>query len=56
MMFVEFSALFFNDYPGPFLRTFAVEAESTPLVRELRTVERRRAHRHRQVRCGYSAR
>ena len=35
MMFVEFSAFFFHDYPGQVLRTFAVEAEPTPLFREL---------------------
>jgi Xaa-Pro aminopeptidase len=35
MMFVEFSAFFFYDYPGQVLRTFAVEAEPTPLFREL---------------------
>ena len=38
MMFVEFSALFFYDYPGQVLRTFAVEAEPTPLFRELHAV------------------
>jgi len=35
MMFVEFSAFFFYDYPGQVLRTFAVEAEPTPLFRDL---------------------
>ncbi len=35
MMFVEFSAFFFHDYPGQVLRTFAVEAEPTPLFSEL---------------------
>jgi Xaa-Pro aminopeptidase len=35
MMFVEFSAFFFYDYPGQVLRTFAVEAEPTPLFHEL---------------------
>jgi Xaa-Pro aminopeptidase len=35
MMFVEFSAFFFYDYPGQVLRTFAVEAEPTSLFREL---------------------
>lgn len=35
MMFVEFSAFFFYDYPGQVLRTFAVEAEPTALFREL---------------------
>jgi Xaa-Pro aminopeptidase len=35
MIFVEFSAFFFYDYPGQVLRTFAVEAEPTPLFREL---------------------
>ena len=38
MMFVEFSAFFFYDYPGQVLRTFAVEAEPTPLFRELHAV------------------
>lgn len=35
MMFVEFSAFFFWDYPGQVLRTFAVGAEPTPLFRDL---------------------
>ncbi len=35
MMFVEFSAYFFHDYPGQVLRTFAVGAEPTPLFRDL---------------------
>ena len=35
MMFVEFSAFFFYDYPGQVLRTFAVEAEPTSLFRDL---------------------
>jgi Xaa-Pro aminopeptidase len=35
MMFVEFSAFFFYDYPGQVLRTFAVEAEPSPLFRDL---------------------
>ncbi len=35
MMFVEFSAFFFCDYPGQVLRTFAVGAEPTPLFRDL---------------------
>jgi Xaa-Pro aminopeptidase len=35
MLFVEFSAFFFHDYPGQVLRTFAVEAEPTPLFRDL---------------------
>jgi Xaa-Pro aminopeptidase len=35
MLFVELSAFFFYDYPGQVLRTFAVEAEPTPLFRDL---------------------
>jgi Xaa-Pro aminopeptidase len=35
MLFVEFSAFFFHDYPGQVLRTFAVAAEPTPLFRDL---------------------
>jgi Xaa-Pro aminopeptidase len=35
MLFVELSALFFYDYPGQVLRTFAVAAEPTPLFRAL---------------------
>ncbi len=35
VMFVELSAFFFHDYPGQVLRTFAVEAEPTPLFRDL---------------------
>jgi Xaa-Pro aminopeptidase len=35
MLFIELSAFFFYDYPGQVLRTFAVEAEPTPLFRAL---------------------
>jgi Xaa-Pro aminopeptidase len=35
VMFVEISANFFHDYPGQVLRTFAIEAEPTPLYRDL---------------------
>jgi Xaa-Pro aminopeptidase len=35
VMFVEISASFFQDYPGQVLRTYAIEAEPTPLYREL---------------------
>jgi Xaa-Pro aminopeptidase len=35
VMFVEISASFFHDYPGQVLRTYAIEAEPTPLYREL---------------------
>jgi hypothetical protein len=34
-MFVEISANFFHDYPGQVLRTYAIEAEPTPLYRDL---------------------
>lgn len=35
VMVVEISANFFHDYPGQVLRTYAVEAEPTPLYRDL---------------------
>ena len=34
-MFVEISANFFHDYPGQVLRTYAIEAEPTPLYHDL---------------------
>lgn len=37
-MSVEISANFFHDYPGQVLRTFAIEAEPTPLYRDLHAV------------------